>query len=479
VTANAHRPHYNLTFATLAIAGVSYSLLQSLVVPALPEIQADLHTTTTGATWIFTAFLLSASIATPIAGRLGDMYGKQHALVIVLALLAAGTFISAIAGSIGVMILGRVVQGAGGAIFPLAFGIIRDEFPPERVRTGIAMISAILGIGGGLGIVLTGPITSHLSYHWLFWFPLIAIVAAGVAAWLVIPESPVRTPGRVDWLGAGLLSGWLVALLLGVSEGDAWGWTSTRVIGLFVAAAVLLVAWVVVETRMAEPLVDMRMMRLPGVWTTNTVGFLIGVGMYGSFVLIPEFVEMPKSTGYGFGASVTEAGLFLIPSTFTMLLFSPLAGRLSGTVGSKVPLLLGTVISTLAFVLLTFAHDQHWQIYLCAALLGAGIGFAFASMANLIVEAVPAEQTGVATGMNTIMRTIGGAIGAQVAASIVASSAAPGGLATDDGYTLAFAVATAALVVSILAAAAVPGGRRRVAAPATAHSALAGTGETN
>jgi EmrB/QacA subfamily drug resistance transporter len=470
-----HRPHYNLTFATLALAGVSYSLLQSLVVPALRDIQLDLHTTTTGATWIFTAFLLSASVATPIAGRLGDMYGKQHALVIVIALLAFGTFISAIASSIGVMILGRVVQGAGGAIFPLAFGIIRDEFPPERVRTGIAMISAILGVGGGLGIVLTGPITSALSYHWLFWFPLIAIVIAGVAAWAVIPESPVRTPGRIDWPGAALLSAWLVALLLAVSQGDVWGWTSGRVIGLLVAAAVLHTIWIVVEMRTDEPLVDMRMMRLPGVWTTNTVGLLLGVGMYGSFVLIPEFVEMPRSTGYGFGASITEAGLFLVPSTVTMLLCSPLAGRLSGTVGSKVPLILGTAISTLSFVLLTLAHDQHWQVYLSTALLGAGIGFAFASMANLIVEAVPAEQTGVATGMNTIMRTIGGAVGAQVAASIVASSAAPGGLPTDDGYTLAFTVATVALVLSLLAAVAVPGGRHRVAAPAA--PTLAGTSE--
>jgi Major Facilitator Superfamily len=163
----------------------------------------------------------------------------------------------------------RVIQGAGGAIFPLSFSIIRDEFPAERVPVGIAMISAILGIGGGLGIVLAGPIVQHLSYHWLFWLPLIAVVAAAVGTQLFVPESPVRSPGRIDWTGAALLAGWLVALLLPISEGETWGWTSTRTLGLFAIAAVLAAVWVWVESRTAAALVDMGMMRMRAVWTTN------------------------------------------------------------------------------------------------------------------------------------------------------------------------------------------------------------------
>src|SRR3954452_16353529 len=214
--ADPARQHYNLTFAVLALGGAAFALLQSLVAPALPTIQHDLGTSATAVTWVLTAYLLRAAVCTPIIGRLGDIHGKERMLVFVLGVLAAGTLIAALAQTVEVMILGRVVQGLGGAVFPLAFGIIRDEFPRERVRTGIAMISAILGIGGGLGIVLTGPITEALSYHWLFWFPLIAILVSLVATWLVIPESPVRTPGRVNWLGAVLLSGWLVALLVAV-----------------------------------------------------------------------------------------------------------------------------------------------------------------------------------------------------------------------------------------------------------------------
>jgi EmrB/QacA subfamily drug resistance transporter len=454
--ADPARQHYNLTFTVLALAGATYAMLQSLVAPALPTIQHDLHTTPTAATWVLTGYLLSASVFTPIIGRLGDMYGKERMLVGVLTTLGAGTLIAALSRSIGPMIAGRVVQGAGGAVFPLAFGIIRDEFPRERVATGIALISAILGIGGGLGIVLAGPIVSGLNYHWLFWFPLIAVAITTVATHFFVPESPIKTAGRVNWTGAALLSAWLVALLLAISEGPAWGWGSGRTVGLLAGAAVLSVLWVLNERRAPEPLVDMEMMRRRGVWTVNTTAVLIGAGMFSSFVLIPQFVETPASTGYGFGATVTGAGIFLLPSTLGMLIFSPLAGRLSSTVGSRVPLLVGTLATMLSFVLLAFAHAQRWEVYVAAALMGIGIGFAFSAMANLIVEAVRPEETGVATGMNTVTRSIGGSIGGQIGASILAANLLADGFPSEHGFTLAFTLAAGALLIGLLCALAVP-----------------------
>ena len=452
----AHRQHHNVTFTLLAVAAVAYALLQSLVAPALLTIQHDLHTTTTGAAWILTAYLLSASVITPIAGRLGDMFGKKRVMVIILLVLAAGTALAGLATTIGVMIVARVIQGAGGAVFPLSFSIIRDEFPRERVPHGVALISAILGIGGGLGIVLAGPIVQNLSYHWLFWLPLIAVLVATAGIVAYVPESPVRTPGRVDPLGAVLLAGWLVALLVPISEGPTWGWLSARTLGLFAMAAVLFPVWIWAESRSAAPLVDMRMMRLRPVWTTNLAALVIGFGMFASFVLVPQFVELPTSTGFGFGASVTEAGLFMVPATIGMLFVGPVSGRLSATVGSKVPLVLGAGISCLAFVLLAVAHDSSWEIYLAMLVMGVGIGFAFGSMANLIIESVPAQQTGVATGMNTIVRSIGGAIGSQVSAVIVTATVAANGLPTEGGFTLAFMVAAAALAVGVVVALRVP-----------------------
>jgi EmrB/QacA subfamily drug resistance transporter len=469
MTEGATKGRPGVILAVLSLAGGAYALLQSLVVPALPVLQHDLHTTPSGVAWVFTAYLLAASVATPIAGRLGDMLGKRLVLVIVLAGLAAGSLLAALVTTLPLMILARAVQGVGGAIFPLAFGIIRDEFPRERIAGAIALMSGILGIGGGLGIVLAGPILENLSYHWLFWIPCAVTLVAIPATLLLIPESPVRAPGRVHWLGAILLSAWLVALLLAVSEAPTWGWGSPKTLALIGLAAVLAALWIRAESRSTHPLVDMTMMRARGVWTTNLTALLLGFGMYSAFVLIPQYVQSPTSTGYGFGSSVTEAGLFLIPSTIAMLIFSPIGGKLSGTVGSKVPLVAGSAVTFLSFAVLAIA-DAPADIYLASGLLGVGVGFAFAAMANLIVQAVRPDQTGVASGMNTIVRTIGGAIGAEVAASILAANVVAGGYPDKHGYTVTFILCAGVMALGVGASLAVPG-RRRAVAPAPAPAA--------
>lgn len=458
--------------ATLALAASSYAMLTSLVAPALPTIQHAFGSSTAAVAWIFTAYLLSASIATPIAGRIGDMIGRKRTFLAVIGISAVGFLISALATTLPLMIAGRAIQGVGGAVYPLAFGIIRDEFPPQRVASGVAWVSGILGIGGGLGVILSGPITDHLSYHWIFWIPLIAAIVVIVSAMRFVPESKHRAPGRINWVGASLLSAWLVCLLLGVSEGPTWGWSSGRTLGLFAVAAVLVGVWIRVEARSTVPLVDMQMMRLRAVWTTNVTGVLIGLGMFGSFLLIPQFVEAPPSGGYGFDASVTRAGLFLLPLMLTMLVVSPITGRISNAVGPKVPLVLGAAVSAVAFGMLTFTHDQAWEIYVATGLMGVGVGLAFASMTNLIIEAVPREQTSVGSGMNTIMRTIGSSIGAQASASILAVNMAATGRPSEHGFTLAFALCAGALVVASGASLVVPGraARARVTAALVSDS---------
>jgi MFS family permease len=212
-------------------------------------------------------------------------------------------------------------------------------------------------------------------------------------------------------------------------------------------------------------------MRSRPVWTTDLVAFLLGAGMYSSFIVLPQFVETPSSSGFGFGATVTGAGLFMVPSTAAMLLVGPLAGPLRARFGSRPPLIAGCGFAAVAFAMLAVAHTRPLEVYVAAGLLGIGIGLAFAAMANLIVEAVPADQTGVATGVNTITRTIGGAFGGQIVAAIISGGGAP----TEASFTAAFAVIAGSLVLSILAGLAIPRTppreRREVPAGAVAESA--------
>ena len=452
------RQHYGITLGVLAVSALAYAVSQTMVAPALPEIQHAVGVSQNSVTWVLTVYLLTASIATPVFGRLGDMFGKEKVLLGVLIGFGVGSVVAALSHSLPLLIAGRAIQGAGGAIFPLAFGIIRDEFPREKVAQAIGLISATFGIGGGAGLVLAGVITDALNYEWIFWVAAIVIAFAAVMTHFFVPESPVRSEStKIDWTGAGLLSIGLASLLLGVSEGNAWGWSSARVLGLFALAAVMLTIWVRFEMRHPEPLVDMRMMARRGVWTTNLVGLLVGYGMFSSFIMIPQFVQTPMVAGYGFGASVIEAGLFMGQSTIVMLFAGPLSGWMGARYGSRVPLLLGTLISATAFGWLALEHAHPWQFIVGTAVMGLGIGFAFAAMANCVVEAVLPTETGVATGMNTIMRTIGGSIGAQLAAAIVTGSVIAGTtLPKEAGYGEAFAISAVVLVVAAIVASGIP-----------------------
>jgi EmrB/QacA subfamily drug resistance transporter len=454
------RTSYQLTFAVLATAVTAFALLQSLVIPVLATIQTHLHTSQNSVTWVLTAYLLSASIFTPIVGRLGDMFGKERVLVIALAVLAAGCVLAALTNSLTVMVVARVIQGVGGGVVPLSFGLIRDEFPGEKVAGAIGVIAALAAAGAGLGIVLAGPIVDALDYHWLFWIPTVVIVIAAVAAQLVIPESRIRTPGRINWGAAMLLSGWLVALLLAVSEAPEWGWGSLKVIGLIVLAVVIGVLWILVETRSANPLVDMRMMRIPTVWTTNLVALLLGFGMYAAFAFLPQYLETPASAGYGFGAGITHAGLILLPASVAMFVVGGFSGRLSAKYGARAVLGAGCVLAVVAFGVLTVARAHQWQIVLAMAIEGVAFGLAFAAMSSLVVQAVPIEQTGVASGMNANIRTIGGGIGSAVVSSIVTGTVAANGLPTDAGYSRGFLAMTIVTIAAAAAATLIPRPRR-------------------
>lgn len=452
--------------ATLLLAALSFALLQTMVAPALPQIAEEYDTSAASASWVLTGFLLAASVATPIVGKLGDLYGKQRMLVYVLLIFAAGSVICALAPTVELVVLGRIVQGVAGGVFPLAFGIIRDTFPREKVSVGIGSLSAMFGIGGGIGLPLSGVIVDNLALHWLFLVGLLALPAALVAR-RVIPASPTRPGSTVDWAGAAILSAGLVALLLGVTKANDWGWGSPPTLGLILAGAAILAAWPLFERRITDPLVDLRILRNRAVGLTNLASVLLGFALFSSFLLIPQFAQTPTASGYGFGASITQAGLLLVPSSLAILVVGPLAGALGPRLGFRTVLALGAAASTLSFVQLALLHSQEWHFVLSSALLGVGIGLSFASMVNLIIGAVDQGDVGVATGINTISRTVGGAFGAAIGAAVLTADTIPGTpIPVESGYTIAFVLAAVGGLLALAATLAIPRGKRAAAEPA-------------
>jgi EmrB/QacA subfamily drug resistance transporter len=456
------RPTVVLT--VLSLAALAYAVLSSAVIPALPTLQRSLHASETGVTWLLTGFLLSASVGTAIIGKLGDMYGKQRLLVWTLVVLAAGTLLAAVSGSLPELIAARVIQGVAGGIFPLSFGIVRDEFPADRVSGSIGLMSAILGIGGGFGLLIGGLIDEHLTWHWLFWIPLAAMIAAAVCTWRFIPESQVRATGGVNWAAAALLTTGMSVVLFAIAQTTTWGWGSPRTLALLAGGLAVCAAWIRVELRSRQPLVDMTMMRVRGVWTVNLAAFLLGGGLYTFFLVLPQYAQLPVSTGFGYGASVVVAGLYLLPSALVMGVLGTVAGRVERRFTSRRALVTGAVVSAVACAWLAVASQHPYDMLLSGALFGVGIGLAFSALGNLIVSAVPEEQTGVASGMNTVLRTLGGAVGGQIAATFIVASTVHG-LPQLSGFTETFAMAALFLAGCVVAGVLIP-------APAAAAAAL-------
>ena len=455
------RQHYNITLAVLVLAGTAFAFQQTMVFPALSTFQRELGGTTAWVTWVLTAFLIAAAVTTPVLGKLGDQFGKERMLLVSLAIFLAGCIGAALAWNLWSLIAFRGLSGAGGALFPLSFAIIRDEFPPERVPVGIGLMSAVFGVGGGVGIVLSGVIVDHLSWRLLFVLGSIPVALSILLVHKYVPESPIRTPSRIDVPGAVLLSAALVAFMLGLTEGENWGWTSPAVLGLGLTAAALFLLWGAVELRSSAPMVDIGMLAHRPVLLTNITTLISGFALFSCFVLVPTFVSAPENRGYGFGASATLAGVFLLPSSIAMLFSGPLSGVLGKRVGQKWTLAGGMTIVAFAAFLLAFAHDERSTVLLASAGLGIGVGAAFASMVSLIAENVDAREMGVATGVNTVVRLVGSVVGAQLGAVLLTALTIDGTSApAESAFTWAFAVSAVAALVA--AAIALSIGRRRV-----------------
>ncbi|MFI2199746.1 MFS transporter [Streptomyces sp. NPDC020192] len=439
----------------LAFAGIVVAVMQTLLVPVIKDLPQLLSTAPSNATWVLTSTLLSGAVATPIMGRLGDLYGKRRMLILSLAVMVVGALVSALTSQLLTMIVGRTLQGFAMGAIPLGIGLMRDMLPREKLGSAMALMSSSIGVGGGLALPAAALVAQHTNWHALFYGAAGLGIIAIALTLLVVPESPMRAEGSFDLAGALGLSTGLVLLLLPITKGSDWGWSSGTTLGLFGASVVVLVLWGLFELRIKAPLVDLRTTARPAVLFTNLASIMVGVAFYVVSLVLPQLLQLPKATGYGLGQSMVVAGLCVAPLGLTMMFTAPVYARLSARYGPKTTLILGLLIIALGYGGGLGLMDAAWQTIVTSVVLGAGIGLAYSSLPALIVGAVPASETGAANGLNTLMRSIGTSVSSAVIGMVLANTANNvGGIAipTMHGFRVSFLIATAAVAAGLVLA---------------------------
>ncbi|MFL6059689.1 MAG: MFS transporter [Marmoricola sp.] len=451
--------HPTAVVAIGCFCGIVVALTQTMIVPLVPMLHVLLHTSASNASWAVTATLLTAAVTMPISGRLGDMVGKRLILVLSLGALVVGSLLCATTSSLVPVVAGRALQGLSMGAIALGISIMRDELPAEMVGPAVARMSATLGVGGAIGLPVAAIIVEKANWHALFWIAAALGALCIVAVLAVIPESPVRTPARFDVLGAIGLGAGLVMLLLAITKGGEWGWTDHLTLGLIVGSLVVFVLWGYWELRSGAPLVDLRTSSRPQVLFTNIASVATGFAMYGMSLMPIQLLVAPHATGYGEGLSLIKAGLVCMPSGLMMYLFSGVGARLSAARGPRVSLATGVMILGVSYVSILFLRDQWWQIVIATALLGVGIGIAYAAMPALIMGAVPVTETAAANGLNALMRSVGTSLSsAVVATALTRETLQVGGypFPTGHSFTIAFLISLGASALALVLALAIP-----------------------
>ncbi|MDG4664434.1 MFS transporter [Mycobacterium sp. 236(2023)] len=426
--------------AVLALAGMCASFTQTILIPIQGELPQLLNASSGDTAWVITITLLVAAICTPISGKLGDMYGKRRVALCLLGVLASGSVVAALSPTVVPLIVGRGLQGMGMGVIPLGIAILRDTLPADRLGSAIALVSATLGVGGALGLPISALVTEHFDWHMLFWLAAGLSVATFALMASIVPESALRAGGRVDVVGVVGLAVGLSGVLLAISRGNDWGWTSSRTLGLLIGGILVLLVWGWLELRIREPLVDLRVSASGPVLLTNLASIAMGFALFSSQIAFPQLLELPTEAG-GLGRSLLQASVILMPAGLAMLAMSPVSGRLERRWGPKPLLVAGAAVIAAGYTIAVLSDLQVWHILLINVFIGVGIGLGYAAMPTLIIRAVPESETGAANGLNTLMRSLGTATAAAVIAVVLARSTVEVGgtpVPSADGFQVAF-----------------------------------------
>jgi MFS family permease len=457
--AGGWRPSQIAALVVVATAGLMVSLTMSVLIPVLPQVAGDLHSSTTSTEWLLTSTLLAAAVAVPIAGRLGDLYGKRLMLIVSAGFLTAGSLICAVSHSLVPLVIGRGVTGLSLGTVSLGISLINVTLPPRRASSAVALVSAMLGVGGALGVPLAGFVGERADYHLLFWICVAGGVVSLLGSWRFLAEPAQRAAGRLDVPGTVLLGAALICLLLPLSEAALWGWGAWRTDGLLAVAAVLLIVFVLVERRVAAPLVDLAANGKPALLLTNVASACVGFALFASFIGTAAYVETPAGSGYGFGTSIVVGGLCLLPSGLGMLALSPVSARMTRRFGPKITLCTGSLVVAAGFAIRIGLTARLWEIVAGTTVAGAGTGIAYAAMPALIALGSPPAELAAANGLNALSRVVGSSIASAIGGTILTSSVVVlGGVALPSltAYRILFGTCAIAAVAGAFIALLVP-----------------------
>jgi len=457
-TTTDRRIRHRVLVPVLVFLGMVVAVVSSLGAPLVPTVAADYGVSLSSAQWSLTITLLAGAISTPVLGRLGDGPHRRQVILGALGLIVVGSALAALPANFALLLIGRALQGVGLGLTPLGMAVARDHLPVEKARSAVATLSITTVAGVGLGYPVTALIAQHLSFHAAFWTAAGASAVVFVCAAAVIPASPSRTHRKLDTVGALLLSAGLAALLIAVSEGGQWGWTSSRLLAAAGITVLTLVTWVWRELHTLHPLVDLRLLRNRSVLTADVTGLIAGVGMYLLMSVVILFVQTPTSTGYGLGASVVVGALVLVPFSAASVSASRLSPIISRRFGPNMVIPIGSMAFVLAMLMFLFLRDNLWEILVVMAIGGLGVGCTFAAMPAFIVRAVPSTETGSALGVNQVLKVIGSSLGSALTATILtAHTPVHARFPADSGYTMAAVIGIGIWVLAAVLSFVLPG----------------------
>jgi EmrB/QacA subfamily drug resistance transporter len=453
----------------LTAIGSFMGAIDTLVVStALPTIRLDLNASVSQLEWTVNAYNLSFAVLLVTAAALGDRFGRRRLYTVGLVGFALASAACAVSPTVGWLIAARAVQGVGAAfMMSLGLALLSAAFPPERRGTAIGLFSAVTGIAVASGPIVGGAVVNGLDWTWIFWINVpIGLVAAPFVLTRMRESFGPNT--ALDLPGLGLVSGGALGLVWGLVRGNSAGWSSVEVVGALTAGVLLIVAFVVWETRTSKPMIPMSFFRSRGFTAGNLAIFMVFGSLFGEVYFFSQFLQN------GLGYDVLGAGLRLMPWTGTFLVVGPIAGALTDRIGERPLMVTGLLLQAAGtlWIAVTATPDMaYWQLVIPMVVAGIGISMAIPSAQNSVLGSVSEEAVGKAAATNSVMRELGGVFGIAVAVAVFAgagSYASP--QAFTDGFAPAVGVAAGLALVGALAGSFLPSHGTQVELLATAEA---------